>query len=76
MQRGRLDKEKEKQKLLKQKSEILQRLKIANTKLTNEKFLSKAPKHIVDEERYRARELSDKLDKVEDHLKRLEDMII
>ncbi|MCH5186040.1 MAG: valine--tRNA ligase [Oscillospiraceae bacterium] len=59
-----VDKEKELERLLKEKSELLDEIKRAEGKLNNKGFVEKAPEKVVNEERAKAEKYKAMLDKV------------
>jgi valyl-tRNA synthetase len=66
-----LDPEKERNKLLKQKEKTLQGLKIAEQKINNPGFVSKAPEHVVKAEQKRVEQMKNQLNLIEKSLKEL-----
>jgi valyl-tRNA synthetase len=68
---GLVDVEAEKVKLEKQKKELQGWIKGSRSKLSNEKFLTKAPKNVVEESKAKLAEMEEKLERVEDMLNSL-----
>ena len=68
---GLMDKEKEKEKLAKEKELLTGFLKGVNAKLNNKKFVESAPKEIVEKERQKLEDAKQKLAKIEERLKAL-----
>lgn len=68
---GLLNVEAETKKINEQIAKILKDLEPVNRKLSDEKFTSKAPAHILDRERRIQKEYTDKLEKLEENLKNL-----
>lgn len=68
---GLLDVEAETKKINEQIAKILSEKERVDMKLSDEKFTSKAPAHILDRERRIQQEYQDKLDKLQDNLKNL-----
>ncbi len=68
---GLLDVEAETKKINEQIAKILVEKEKVDAKLADEKFISKAPAHILDRERKIQKEYQDKLDKLQDNLKSL-----
>ncbi len=66
-----IDTEKEKKRLTKQLEKLSKELERINRKLNNEKFLSKAPKNIVDKEKEKFSEVKEKVDKITELIKNL-----
>ena len=65
---GLLDMEAEVKKIKDQIEKIDKELQKVNRKLNDEKFMSKAPDHIVDREKKIQKEYMDKLEKLQEHL--------
>jgi len=68
---GLVDTAEEKEKLQKEIQKLESYLTVLNKKLHNENFLSKAPEHVVEQERKRFKELSDKLKALKESLEEL-----
>ena len=66
---GLLDLEAERSKITSQIEKVQKDLDKVNNKLSNEKFVSKAPAHIIDREKRIQKEYQDKLDKLTENLK-------
>ena len=66
---GLLDMEAESKKIKVQIEKIEKELQKVNGKLNNEKFVSKAPEHIIEREKKIQKEYMDKLEKLQDNLK-------
>ncbi|MBQ7507687.1 MAG: class I tRNA ligase family protein, partial [Lachnospiraceae bacterium] len=64
-----VDREQEKERLLKEKERLLKELARSNGMLKNEKFLSKAPAEKIEEEKAKLKKYEDMLSKVEAGLK-------
>jgi valyl-tRNA synthetase len=69
---GLVDIDKEKERLQKEKEKIMNLIKGAEKKLSNENFLNKAPEHIVQNEKDKLQSLKQKLNKIEANIKSLE----
>ncbi|MDR3259643.1 MAG: valine--tRNA ligase [Fusobacteriaceae bacterium] len=65
---GLLNKEAELKKLLDQAAKIHKELDKVNAKLSDEKFISKAPEHILDREKRIQKECQDKLNKINENI--------
>lgn len=68
---GLLNVEAETKKLNEQIAKVLKEMEPVNRKLSDEKFTSKAPAHILDRERRIQQEYQDKLEKLQENLKNL-----
>ncbi len=66
---GLLDVEAETAKINAQLEKLQKEIAKVNGKLSNEKFVSKAPEHILERERRIQKEIQDKIDKLEENLK-------
>ena len=66
--KGLIDVEAEKAKLKKQQTELLGRIKSSEAKLSNERFLAKAPPKVVEEAKAYLVDLKEKLARVESAL--------
>ena len=69
-----IDTAKERERLLKEKENLLGEIKRANGKLSNEKFVSKAPEAVVNEERNKLNKYTDMLNKVENRIESLKEL--
>lgn len=69
---GLLDVEAEVKKLQAQLEKVAKELEKINTKLSNEKFTSKAPAHILERDRRIQKEYQDKFDKLSENIKELQ----
>ena len=66
-----IDKEKEETRLIKEKEFLTSELNLVRGKLSNEKFVSKAPEKLVEAEKEKEKSFAEKLLKVEEALKEL-----
>ncbi|SHJ10765.1 valine--tRNA ligase [Lutispora thermophila] len=67
-----IDKEKEIERLAKEKEKLEKELERVRNKLTNEKFIAKAPEKIIQEERDKEKKYTELMEKVLERLKALE----
>ena len=63
-----IDREKEIQRLEKEKANLEQELKRVHGKLSNEGFISKAPAHVVEQEREKQKKYQEMMEKVLERL--------
>ena len=68
---GVIDTEKEKKRLSKQAEKLSKELMSIERKLNNEKFISKAPEHIVEKEKEKFNEVKEKLEKISEIIQNL-----
>ena len=68
---GVIDTEKEKKRLSKQAEKLSKELMSIERKLNNEKFISKAPEHIVAKEKEKFNEVKEKLEKISEIIQNL-----
>ena len=61
---GLVDKEKEKEKLLKEKEFLEKEIVLFEKKLSNENFLNKAPREVVNKEKEKLKLKKEKLEKI------------
>ena len=59
-----MDKEKEKEKLLKEKEYLKKEIALFEKKLSNENFLNKAPREVVNKEKEKLKLKKEKLEKI------------
>jgi len=71
---GLVDVAAELKKLDKEEKKVLKELDRVKGRLENEKFLQKAPQEVVEKEKARARELEEKLSRIRENIKRLEEL--
>ncbi len=71
---GLVDVKAELQKLAKEEKKVLKELERVKGRLKNEKFLQKAPQEVVEKEKARARELEEKLSRIRENIKRLQEL--
>ena len=69
-----IDTAKQRERLLKEKENLLGEIKRANGKLSNEKFVSKAPEAVVNEERNKLNKYTEMLNKVENRIESLKEL--
>ncbi len=70
--KGVLDRDKERERLTKQKEKLLKQVSVTEKKLANEKFVNRAPKEVVGAERQKLKDIQTQLITIADHLKMLE----
>ena len=59
-------------RLQKELEKIKKEIEFINKKLANQDFINKAPKDVVEKEKEKYRELTEKLNKIEEGIKKLE----
>ena len=68
-----VDKDKERERLSKEKDNVLSEIKRSSGMLSNEKFTAKAPQHLVDAEKAKLTKYNEMLEKINAKLKELEE---
>jgi valyl-tRNA synthetase len=68
---GVIDFDKERDRLLKEINELDKILKNVNNRLNNENFLKKAPQKVINESKEKRRRFQEKLDRLQENLKRI-----
>ncbi len=71
---GLVDIEAELKKLAKEEAKVLKELARVKGRLENENFLKKAPAEVVEKERYRAKQLEEKLERLRTNMERLKEL--